>query len=190
MLILKPTKVIMITIITLFASPVFSEVSSDITVTRTTKSDPIKVYLGGSFGNADYDVADNSDVGFSLFGGIKPWQSLGFEFAYVNLGETKSAGVTNTEFTLFRGGVIASHQYSTGQLKNGLSIYGQIGLATWDADSPVPNSGTDLYYGGGLIQSLGSSSSIRYAMDYYTFSGDTDDENVLFISIGFQLKLN
>lgn len=178
-------------IIILFTTPAIGAVSSDIKVTRTTQSEPLKFYLGGSFGNAAYDKANNSDVGFNIFAGFQPWRSLGFEFSYVNLGDANVAGALTTNYTLFRGGVVTNYQFKNGQLLSGLAIFGQTGLSVWDADSTLSNSGTDLYFGGGLIQSLGRRAALRYAIEYYTFSNtDFANENVIYLNIGFQLQLN
>ncbi|MFV2057976.1 MAG: outer membrane beta-barrel protein [Thiohalomonadales bacterium] len=179
--------------ILLVINPVSADVSSDITVTRAsdTKKGSIGKYVGGSFAYVYYNEASDSDVGFSVYGGVTPWESSGFELAYVNLGESKDSSGNTFKVSLFRVGVIGRTQRSVT-----LSLFAQAGVAFWNADASenggtISDSGGDLYLGAGVENLLNGNTSIRYALDYYSVSDFNDagfDENLFYLSIGFQTK--
>ena len=173
-------------------TPVFSAVADDIQVTRTTKKAPVNFFVGVAPGNASYDKANNSDVGLSIFAGIMPWRSLGFEIAYEYLGEPSVGNTSSvTKTSLFRGGLIARYQLNSGQLGSRVSIFGQTGLAMWDSETTsginsISDSGVDIYYGLGSTVMLGGDSYLRIAVDFYSIDSVPNDDDITFISVGFQ----
>jgi len=180
--------VVLLGVILISASPVMSAVADDISVTRTTQKAPVNFFFGVAVGNASYDQANNSDVGISVFAGIMPWRSLGFEIAYEYLGESVFG---NTSFvnktSLFRGGLVAKYPLDSGQIQSRFSVFGQIGVAMWDFDPIVnPGSGVDIYYGAGSTVQLGGGSNLRFAVNFYSVGAAPIEEDIVFLSIGFQ----
>jgi len=183
--------VVLLSVMVISVSPVFSAVAEDINVTRTSQKAPVKFSFGVAVGNASYDQANNSDVGISVFAGIMPWRSLGFEIAYEYLGEPAVGDTSSvTKTTLFRGGLVANYQLNSGQLQSRVSIFGQTGLAIWDSEISgnlnASDSGVDIYFGVGSTVQLGAGSNLRFAANVYSFGAANSEEDIMFLSVGFQ----
>lgn len=184
---IKPLSVVLLGMAILVTAPAYAAVAGDIVVTRASDQEPAGKYIGGAFGNADYDKTGDSDIGFTVYGGILPWKTVGIEFGYVNLGKPKDSAGDPFEVTLFKGGAVAHIPVNIN-----LTVFGQVGIASWDADAgfgpiTISDSGTDIYYGFGVENTLTGRSKLRVAVDFYTV-GDFDnsgvDEDIMFLSLG------
>lgn len=163
-----------------FATQVSAQtVSDDITVSRQGSGGKT-FYVGGAAGLADYDKADDSDVGLSLFGGYSFTDVFAAEVGWLDFGEAEDDGAS-LEVTAIYLSLVGSLQ-----LRADSSLYGKLGLLEWDGDASTNGSSTSdsdsegfLGFGGNV--GVGGTSSLRFEIDFIPIG----DENIVFYSVGF-----
>jgi OOP family OmpA-OmpF porin len=159
--------------------------ADDITITRPEHSMASRLYLGASFGSAQYDNADDSSAAFSLFGGYHLNEVLALDLSYNDLGKAENGGV-KTEASAFSLGVLGKLP-----LKNDLTLFGKVGLSSWDLDiTPGPSdSDIDVSYGLGADYDISGTTAVRFGVDFYSLNGANNiDEDISVFSIGFVYK--
>jgi len=101
-------------------------------------------YFGFSLGSADDDVLSESDTGYKFFGGYTVNNNLGFEIAYVDLGQYVDG--------LLEQYGVAFEVVGYLPVSRNLNLMGKIGMFAWTADYAAfaRDEGTDLTYGLGV----------------------------------------
>lgn len=151
------------------------------------------LYLGGSLGTANYDVAgrdpsfgdikyDDDDTGYKIFAGYNigliPFIDLAVEGSYVDFG--KALGTVSGQDTQHE--VSGFDAFGLAGFKLGpIGLFGKVGVMSWDSDSKVgsnsgSDSGTDPAYGVGARFQIGS---IAVRAEYELFDVDTIDIEML-----------
>ena len=158
-----------------------STVASDISVSRPT-SGGMGFYAGGSVGNANYNETDDSDIGFDLFAGFNLNEVLSVELGWANFGEADNAGTI--EVTALHAAIIGHLS-----LQNDLSVYGKLGISSWDADLTVgsvkeSDSDTDVFFGLGVDYDITGKTSVRFGIDQYAI----DEEDITMYSVGIKQR--
>ncbi len=158
-----------------------STVASDIIVSRPA-SNVMGFYVGGSIGNASYNEADDSDIGFDLFVGLDLNEVLSVELGWANFGEAENAGSIE---------VTALHAAMVGHLslQNDLSLVGKLGIFSWDADltvgsSTTSDSDTDVFFGLSVDYEITGKTSVRFGIDRYAI----DEEDITVYSVGIKQR--
>lgn len=163
--------------------------ANDITISRPhrmSSSMASNMYFGAHLANAQYKEADDSSTAYSFFGGYHLNEVLAIDAAYTDFGkaENNSAKIEATAFSL---GILGKVP-----VKTGLTFFGKVGLASWNADiSPGSSSesGTDVYFGIGADYDISGTSAVRFGLDRYTLSGNNNsDEDITSFSVGFIFK--
>lgn len=107
-------------------------------------------YLGAKVGQMHYQNAceswsitcDGNDVGFGAYAGYQAWQFLGFEAAYLDLGEAvanySESGVTNSYSGSMKGWELSA--VTRFSLSENLELFAKAGSFYWDGDNRGPNS--------------------------------------------------
>lgn len=107
-------------------------------------------YLGAKVGQMHYQNAceswsiacEGNDVGFGAFAGYQAWQYLGFETAYIDLGEAvanySESGVNNTYTGSMKGWELSA--VTRFSLSENLELFAKAGSFYWDGDNRGPNS--------------------------------------------------
>ncbi|GIU22321.1 OmpA family protein [Shewanella schlegeliana] len=107
-------------------------------------------YLGAKAGLMHYQNAceswsiscDGDDVGFGGFAGYQAWQYLGFETAYLDLGEAvahySESGVNNTYTGSMKGWEISA--VTRFSLSESFELFAKAGSLYWDGDNRGPHS--------------------------------------------------
>ncbi|ABZ75550.1 OmpA/MotB domain protein [Shewanella halifaxensis HAW-EB4] len=107
-------------------------------------------YLGAKAGQMHYQNAceswsiscDGNDVGFGGFVGYQAWQYLGFETAYLDLGEAvahySESGVNNTYTGSMKGWEISA--VTRFSLSESFELFAKAGSVYWDGDNRGPQS--------------------------------------------------
>lgn len=158
-----------------------SNVSSDITMSRPASGER-NFYVGASIGNASYDDADDSDISFDLFLGLDLNEVLSVELGWANFGEAEETGSIE---------VTALHAAMIGHLalQNNLSVYGKLGISSWDADSTMGSvsendSDTDVFFGLGADYQISGKTFVRFGVDQYAI----DEEDITVYSVGIKQR--
>ncbi|MCG9729878.1 OmpA family protein [Shewanella sp. Isolate13] len=107
-------------------------------------------YLGAKAGQMHYQNAceswsiacDGNDVGFGGFAGYQAWQYLGFETAYLDLGEAvahySESGVDNTYIGSMKGWELSA--VTRFSLSESFELFAKAGGFYWDGDNRGPYS--------------------------------------------------
>jgi len=161
-------------------------------------------YIGASFGQSDQSDAgdaiktafrlvgltatvEDTDSAWKLFVGYQANENLGFEAAYVDLGQAKGTGGGVTETVQSSG--IAFSLVGTAPLSSSAGIFGKVGLFSWSTDisatGPVRSAsasttGTDLTYGVGAKFQFNKQVGARLEWEHFTLS----DINADMLSVG------
>ena len=149
------------------------------------------LYLGAGLGNASYDELNDSDVAFSLFGGIDINEVLAVEAGWTDLGEASKGGNKTSADTLSVG-ILGKLPLSTD-----ISLFGKVGMARWNYDATISGvsdsaSSTDLYYGFGANYDISGQSSVRFGLDLYSMKpgisgiSSRDDINMFFVGFTYR----
>ena len=172
------------------------------------------VYVGIDYLNNKIDTGitnissslDETDNGYSIYGGLNVNPNLDLEFSYQNFGEASLSGVSGNQFSyagttyqFTRTATITAEATSIGfaakpkhKINENAEIYAKIGLHSWDSDldvaagtasGSVSDSGTDLFYGLG-VQANFENLSARLGYSMYKL----DDEDVSSINAGLSFK--
>ena len=113
-------------------------------------------YFGFSLGSADDDVLSESDTGYKFFGGYTVNNNLGFEIAYVDLGQYVDG--------LLEQYGVAFEVVGYLPVSSNLNLMGKIGMFAWTVDFAVlyaRDDGTDLTYGLGVQYDLNNRLYVR-----------------------------
>jgi len=142
-------------------------------------------YAGGSLGSASPDSSSFDDsIGWKIFGGYALNEVLSVEGGYTSFGEMDGPmqfGATNVlEITGFEVAAVGSFP-----INSQLSVFGKVGLLSWEAELSNPNStatnnnsGSDLFYGIGGQYEISGNLAIRASWESYSM----DDLDVSFLS--------
>jgi len=176
-------QIIVLGTVIVFAQQVSAQtVSGDITVTRQGSGGG-EFYVGGAAGLADYDKADDSDVGFSLFGGYSFTGVFAAELGWLDFGkaEVEDASLEVTAVYLSLVG--------SAQLRADSSVFGKLGLLEWDSDASTNGSSTsdsdsEGFFGLGGTYGVGGKSSLRFEIDFFPIG----DEDIILYSVGFSQR--
>lgn len=140
-------------------------------------------YVGGDIGN--FDIGNDDDTAFKIFGGYQFHPNFAVEFGYSNLFDKSVSGV-NVEVTAWE--LVGVGTYPLG---NNLSIFGKLGFAMWDAtvSTGIPgfsasDDGTDLTFGVGLQYDFNRNLALRGQWQRY----DVANEDADLFSIGLIYK--
>lgn len=160
-----------------------SGIADDIQVARPQSSIE-GVYLGGAMGQAEYDVFDDSDVGFSLFAGIHLNEFVAVELGGWDFGEVENEGVSAEASTIY---VAILGQ---AELQSDLSVYGKLGFSNWDSDfksdlESGSDSGNDVVFGAGMNYQFSAHASVQFSIDQYAL----DEEDIRVFGIGLKYAL-
>ncbi|MDT8383315.1 MAG: outer membrane beta-barrel protein [Gammaproteobacteria bacterium] len=164
------------------ATPAFA--ADDITISkphRMSSNMTSNLYIGAQLAYASYKEVDDNSAAFGLFGGFHLNEVLAVEAAYNDFGEAEKGGV-KAEASAFSLGLLGKLP-----LKTDLTLFGRVGLAAWDIDGSVSDSGTDVYFGIGADYDISGTSAVRFGIDTYSLNGDTDEDITAF-AIGFIFK--
>lgn len=158
--------------------------ADDILISRPHSSMASNLYLGASFGNARYDKADDSSAAFALFGGYQLNEVLSLDLGYTDLGKAEKGG-NKSEASAFSLGVLGRLP-----VKTDLTLFGKVGLSSWNLDLTPGSSDSDIdvSYGLGADYDISGSTAVRFGVDFYSLSGSKIDENINVFSIGFVYK--
>lgn len=160
-------------------------------------------YMGAAYGMTSFDLdttgvtnaaVDDSDSGFKIFGGYEFTKNWAAEVGYVDFGK---AGVSGSVLGIpFSGDVgVTAFTFAgvgTMPLNESFSLFGKVGLWAWDAKVNVStglgagsadDSGTDLFFGGGLRYNLNKNLALTLEVELY----DSDD-SVTMTSVGVRYK--
>lgn len=174
-------------------------------------------YVGLGYGLTSYDTGisnttgtanlDEDDSGFKLFGGYNFNKNVAIELAYTDLGEASLSGNPGDTFVL--DGILWTF-ISSGSLKiessllslagvfthhfnNAFSLYGRLGLASWEADltanvsggpaQSASEDGTDLFFGVGAGWNFAPTWALKAEYELYSFDDAEVDVNMLSLNI-------
>lgn len=146
-------------------------------------------YLGIGAGPANYSEAsfDESDTGFTLYGGIRIHENFALELSYTDFGKQEgdynslnaSVEVTGLGFSAL--GILP--------INDKFDIIGKIGFISWDADVTLDSltssdDGTDLLYGIGAQYNINEAFTIRGVWEFV----DLDEGDLDMFSINAQFN--
>jgi opacity protein-like surface antigen len=163
-------------------------------------------YAGGGIGqfNAsidDFDDVDNTvddwdddDTAYKLFAGYRLNPFLGFELAYINLGEPSGEVVPGFNLDASIDG-FAPYVVGTIPLGPWFEIYGRLGYffydATVGADTTlggrveVDEESEDLVYGAGIGANIGEKLNLRFEYEKFDLEG-LDDADALWLTAAWR----
>ena len=131
-------------------------------------------YIGFSLGSADDDVLSESDTGYKFFGGYTVNNNLGFEIAYVDLGQYVDGFLDQYGVAFEAVGYLP--------LSSNLDLMGKVGMFAWTVDdSYYIDYGTDLTYGLGVQYDLNNRVYVRGEWEQFT---DVSGGDVSLLSAG------
>ena len=131
-------------------------------------------YIGFSLGSADDDVLSESDTGYKFFGGYTVNNNLGFEIAYVDLGQYVDG--------LLEQYGVAFEVVGYLPLSSKLDLMGKVGMFAWTIDVlNASDDGTDLTYGLGVQYDLNNRLYVRGEWEQFT---DVSGGDVSLLSAG------
>jgi OOP family OmpA-OmpF porin len=148
-------------------------------------------------------ILDEKDTGFKLFGGANLNKYLGIEGFYADLGETSLSGnngdtftANGTVFAFTASGSVSIEGTAYGfapvfgvDITDNIRPFVKVGIQRWDqsvsvngTNANLSESGTDPYFGIGILVSITDNIGIRAEAERFKF----DDDNVDLISAGLQ----
>ena len=131
-------------------------------------------YIGFSLGSADDDVLSESDTGYKFFGGYTVNNNLGFEIAFVDLGQYVDG--------LLEQYGVAFEVVGYLPLSSNLDLMGKLGMFSWTVDVlNASDDGTDLTYGLGVQYDLNNRLYVRGEWEQFT---DVSGGDVSLLSVG------
>ena len=113
-------------------------------------------YIGFSIGSADDDVLSESDTGFKFFGGYTLNNNIGFEIAFVDLGQYVDGMLDQYGVAFEVVGYLP--------LSSNLDLMAKVGMFAWTVDVDTYyayDDGTDLTYGLGVQYDLNNRLFVR-----------------------------
>jgi len=139
-------------------------------------------YVGGHFGRADWDRANDEDTSIRLLGGYQVNQNIAAEFGYIDLGSVSGGSAKGKAFDLVGVGTIP--------VGNRFGVYGKLGFAWSEVKGFGQNeSGLELTYGVGASFDFSPTVAFRGEWQKYPDAGDgATDIDVLSIGVVFRLK--
>ncbi len=152
-----------------------------------------KPYAGISLGSNSFDdgtgLADDSDTGFKIFGGLNLNKNFAVEAGYANLGEYTET-LTGLNATL---DTSAFYLAAVGKMpiNDKITLQGKLGFASWDLDVNVPGfgggsaDGVDPMFGIGAAIKINDKASV--VVDFTRF--DLDGVDMDSFSVGIQFSL-
>ncbi len=172
-----------VAMVSILLAPLVSNAASDIKTSHTQIGQGKAPYIGVDFGNADYDLGNDSSPSFSIFAGMALNELLAIELGMIDFGDAIHATV-KSEASAFYGSVIANSA-----LSSELSAFVQLGLASWDYDvASASDSSVDVFWGFGLNYQIGHDLSARMVAQQFSmdasFSGTSVKEDILNVSVG------
>ncbi len=176
----RTLQLLTLAVLPLFTAAVSAQtVSSDIRVSRPGAGGG-SFYVGGAAGLASYDDTDDSDVGFSLFGGYAFTEVLAAELGFQDYGEAEGDGASLEVSAIYLSLV------ATASLRSDAGLFGKLGILEWDSDSRVANasssdSGSEAFVGFGGNYAIGARSLLRFEIDFIP----VEDEDIVFYNVGF-----
>jgi len=112
-------------------------------------------YLGGSIGQGDDVVLDQTSAAYKIFGGFNFNQFLGMELAYVNLGSNYCCDNLGSRFTQDGGSFdVVGHL----PISPYVDVFGKVGIYNWTVSS------NDYYYYSNAY-TQGSSSNYGFGLE-------------------------
>ncbi len=170
-----------------------AEIAHDIVVSHE-EAGRTQMLVGGSFGSATYDKANDGDFTVSLFGEVRFNSNLGVSFGFADFGKAQDAGSTSEVSTLYVG--------LMGRLpvRRELALFARIGFDNWDyqyqtGGSRYSDTSTDLFYGIGLDYDpiRPNPLVIRFGLDFYPIAADFSsagqvDETISAFNVGVMYK--
>jgi OOP family OmpA-OmpF porin len=183
---------------------------------QSIKSETKYVYMGVDYLKSSIETGvtnissklEEDDSGYSIYLGWPINESFDFEMSYQDFGEASLSGNSGDQFifdnTTYEFNQTASLKVSARsfgyalksniELKNGMELYGKLGLHKWDTDLNITSTtvtanadddGTDMFYGAGLQYILQDNLNARIGFSRYEFDGDDVDSINFGISISF-----
>lgn len=147
------------------------------------------IYIGGSLGQSAVELDnvlanndfDGEDLAYKLIVGIRPLDWLGFEAAYVNLGEpddTIAGQRLKADADAFTGQAVGF--WAVGPV----DLFAKLGVISWDSRiGNIKTDGTDLTYGAGVQFRL---LSLSLRAEYEVFDiDDVDDANMISVGLTY-----
>ncbi len=135
-------------------------------------------YAGGSLGESDDEILNETDSGYKLFAGYEFNRNAAVEVAFVDLGE-------------FVGGVLDQYGLAfqfVGKLpvSNQMNLFGKVGLFNWTVDVfGLTDDGTDPTYGAGV--EFRFTEQLAGRVEWETFQ-DIAGGDVDLISVGLSVR--
>ncbi len=150
---------------------------------------------------------DEEDTGYSLYGGMPFNENLDIEVSYQDFGEATLSGVNGNQFS-YEG---VTYQFNTSatlsadarsfgfaakpkyEISDGVILYGKLGVHKWNSEFNITSttatasddeSGTDVFFGGGVQVSLENLSG-RAGFSRYDLDGDPVDSINIGLSYSF-----
>jgi OmpA-OmpF porin, OOP family len=134
---------------------------------------------------------DDKGTAWKLFGGYQTNENLGFEVAFIDLGEVK-ATIAGASASIKSKGVAFS-AVGTVPVSNSTGVFGKIGLFSWSTSTPgiigsaIPSEdGVDSTYGIGAKFQFNKQVGVRLDWDRFKL-GDADTD-MLSVGILFNFK--
>jgi hypothetical protein len=179
-------------------------------------ADAGKFYVGGSLSQSSIDIsvsdlddgsftsgrADNSDKGWKVFVGFRPFKFLSFELDKIDVGEVTIDAVSAGSVM---GGFVAGDVHATSDLDGyrlsaqgilpigkKFSLFAHFGYFEWDANSAITNDGvtttdstsdTDEYYGAGAAWRFNGGTTLR--VEYDTMTLDNTDVGIASVGLSW-----
>lgn len=163
-------------------------------------------YVGGGVGqfnagiddiddvDATVDDWDDDDTAWKLFAGYRMNPFLGFELAYINLGEPSGAVVPGFNVDTSIDG-FAPYIVGTIPIGRYFEVYGRIGYYFYDATLGVEDAlngrvefdeeSEDLVYGGGVGVNIGEKLNLRFEYEKFDLEG-LDDADALWLTAAWR----
>jgi len=131
-------------------------------------------YFGVSVGTASDDILDEDDSGLKIYGGFNASEQMGYEFAFVDLGEYVGGAISQYGLAMDLVGYYPVNE--------SVDIFGKVGLFLWTIEIGFfSDSGTDLTYGFGLNFGLTDQVSVRAELENFS---DISGGDVSLVSAG------
>ena len=149
-------------------------------------------YAGASIGQSTIDGCsgltncDDEDTAWKIFGGWEMNKNIAFEAAWVDIGKIRGSIGGSAVSAKIDGWTLAAK--GTLPLNDQFSVYGKLGMISWDAKgggaaSGIDDDGTDLMYAIGAQYMFNDKFGIFGEWEWYDIDDDVD-----LLSIGALIK--